>query len=135
MDKYPKELSNDSRNYKAVTMSLVSACFSLWRAVFLSDQTDTDETQFVDAKKFLGKMILDNMVAYAQDRGARDWTFDYYLICAEHHLEYASLLNSSILPREKIKDAVRNSKDSWEYWSTALEYAVDNLSKQLRGRA
>src|SRR5689334_2535774 len=50
---------------------LISVCFSLWRAVFLSEKTGKRSAVFDDGLKFLERIIEDNAIAYAQDKAMR----------------------------------------------------------------
>src|SRR5688572_31783879 len=70
-NKYPekvkrKELSQTAHN-------LVAVCFSLWRAAFLADKTGMRHAVFRDANAFLGEMLRNNAITYAQDRSTREW--------------------------------------------------------------
>ncbi|HWU54093.1 MAG TPA: hypothetical protein VN175_01245 [Rhizomicrobium sp.] len=67
-----------------VAQVLISIAFSLWRAAFLAD---IDRSKGVDhAISFLDKLLVDNAINYTQDRGARAWTWAYYMTNAAAHL-------------------------------------------------
>ena len=117
--------------------ALAGACFSLWRAVFLSDVSDDDQffdRTITDAQSFLGNLILHNMVAYPQDRSTRDWTFVYYVNNAKYRLETISKENPEIVPSAFIfsANAINKPKDFWEYYHNACVAAVRNLERKLR---
>jgi hypothetical protein len=123
------ELSNFAQGLTAV-------CFSLWRAVFLSDVTDDadfHETMSA-AKLFLGNLILHNMVAYPQDRNARAWSFLYYINNAHYRLLAMSKENKDILPASFVEggDDILSAKDLWSFSHSACEVAVCNLEIALR---
>ncbi|MHC2462113.1 hypothetical protein [Bradyrhizobium embrapense] len=117
-----------------IGQALVAACFSLWRAVFLSDIGDDDASStIVNAQKFLGSLVLHNMVAYPQDRSTRDWTFLYYVNNARYRLEAMSKEFPEILPASFVAtDGIPNPKDSWSFHHNACEVALRNFEKALR---
>jgi len=119
-----------------IAQSLAGACFSLWRAVFLSDVSETsDMSETVDdATAFLGGLILHNMVAYPQDRNARDWSFLYYVNNARYRLESISKSYKQVLPHKFVSETVgfESPKDCWSYYQDALEVAVRNFENALR---
>jgi hypothetical protein len=111
---------------------LVSVCFSLWRAVFLSDISDYEHGNVTDAKSFLGNLLLHNMVAYPQDRNMRDWTFEYYVNNARHRLEKISDARNDILPAALVARMLTgHSKDYWEQQHNACVIAVRNFEAIL----
>lgn len=113
--------------------ALVTVCFSLWRAVFLSDVSDTDDRVISDAQSFLGNLILHNMVAYPQDRNTRDWTFIYYVNNARYRLESISADRRDILPASFVDKTIPlTAKDLWTYYQNAAETAVRNFELALR---
>src|SRR5712671_4450726 len=69
---HPKKVREDY-DLSSLARGLIATSFSLWRAVFLSDKVGGPSESFDDAEIFLGKLILDNAVAYPQDRNAREW--------------------------------------------------------------
>lgn len=113
--------------------SLVAASFSLWRAAFLADRTG--KSVFKDAKHFLAKMLIDNAINYAQDRAARDWTFNYYISVAESELldlgiEWQSAARVYNRPE---KDKSRPyAKRRWDRSQTALEAAIRRFTGELK---
>jgi hypothetical protein len=60
----------------------VGATFSLWRAVFLIDPTDSDRETFGTAEKghsFLRRVIDTNNIGFGDDWANRDWSSGYYM--------------------------------------------------------
>jgi hypothetical protein len=120
-----------------ISQGLTAACFSLWRAVFLSDVSDDDyfDTAMTDAKSFLGNLILHNMVAYPQDRNTRAWTFTYYVNNARFRLQTISSINNEILPPSFVSASgggAMAAKDFWTLQHSACVVAVRNLELALR---
>jgi hypothetical protein len=118
--------------------AMVAVCFSLWRAVFLSDVTEDDahaET-ISDAQAFLGNLILHNMVAYPQDRSTRQWTFMYYVNNARYRLQALSKHHSDMLPpafvQGEIGDVLSGAKNLWSFQHHACEVGIRNLEGTLR---
>jgi hypothetical protein len=115
--------------------ALAGVCFSLWRAVFLSDIADEFEPNYTvsAAQSFLGNLILHNMVAYPQDRNTRDWSYLYYINNARYRLEFFSKKHNDILPASVVDGGDDlNAKDYWSYYHNACEIAVRNLERVLK---
>jgi hypothetical protein len=133
--KYNDEVIKSQFHLSDIAQSLAGACFSLWRAVFLSDVSETSQIVVAvdDATAFLGGLILHNMVAYPQDRNARDWSFLYYVNNARYRLESISKGNKQILPHKFVSETVgfESPKDCWSYYQDALDVAVRNFEKAL----
>jgi hypothetical protein len=83
-EKYPEQAK--SQTFRAHSQTLVAVGFSLWRAAFLADKTGDREAVFADARIFLAKLLTDNAINYPQDRGSREWTFNYYMTNANDAL-------------------------------------------------
>jgi hypothetical protein len=124
----------DDWDLSNIAQSLAGICFSLWRAVFLSDIDANMAATGSDAQSFLGNLILHNMVAYPQDRNTRDWTFVYYVNNAMYRLEAISKAHLDILPASFVTgvDAETTAKDFWTYYQTALEISVRNFELALK---
>jgi hypothetical protein len=121
----------DLANY---AQAMAAVCFSLWRAVFLSDLSDEPHDTIIDAQTFLGNLILHNMVAYPQDRNTREWSFMYYVNNARYRLETLSKKHSDMLPAGFVDapEGFSNAKDFWSFSHSACEVAVRNLEIALR---
>lgn len=65
---------------------LTGATFSLWRAVFLAEDTDGWERTLANAEVFLEKVIRHNAIGYMDDWNNRRWSFLYYLGNARYRL-------------------------------------------------
>jgi hypothetical protein len=100
---HPEKLLNSDSDLKYDAQNLVAISFSLWRAAFLADRTGHMEERLKDAERFLGKMLTDNAITYAQDRDAREWTFNYYMANARYRLEelgedWSEIIKSGLVP-------------------------------------
>jgi hypothetical protein len=116
----------------SIGVSLVAICFNLWRAVFLSDTSDSVTADRIDpAINFLKTLISDNAIAYAQDKNARAWTFLSYLNNARYRLTGVSERTPSVLPNFSVPKGV-TSKRLWEYLQTNTDLAVDNYANALK---
>lgn len=117
---------------------LTAVCFSLWRAVFLSDVDEDMTSTVASAQAFLGNLILHNMVAYPQDRNTRDWTFMYYVNNARYRLETISKARPHILSEAfsgtTTEEMAGNAKDFWTFYQSALEIAVRNFEIELKSQ-
>lgn len=130
---YSEKIESDW-NLTNIAQSLAGICFSLWRAVFLSDINENMAATGADAQSFLGNLILHNMVAYPQDRNTRDWSFVYYVNNAMYRLREISKAHSDVLPASFVAgvDATASAKDFWTYYQTALEISVRNFELVLK---
>jgi hypothetical protein len=104
---------------------LISVCFSLWRAVFLSEKTGKRSAVFDDGFKFLERIIEDNAIAYAQDKAMREWSFNYYTRAARYSLEFLHGVWPDVSP--KYLKATRTPKKRWEYCQELLDTAIDQF--------
>ncbi len=64
---------------------LIAVCFSLWRAVFLSD-VEENQDSVQHAVEFLENLIAHNSVTYVNDRRTKNWSASYYTATARYHL-------------------------------------------------
>jgi hypothetical protein len=117
--------------------SLVAVCFSMWRAAFLADKTGMREAVIEDAIVFLGKMITDNAITYAQDRSSREWTFNYYMNCARDGLLFLArrwpAIDKSLNRRRGIPKGSTREERRWDRHHAALETAIQCLAQELEG--
>lgn len=81
---YPAQVSE--KDFGLEAQILVGVAFSLWRSAFLSDKTGFREEARMGAELFLEEMLLNNAIAYTQDRKSKDWTFTYYANNARYRL-------------------------------------------------
>ncbi|MEA2952331.1 MAG: hypothetical protein QOJ96_1851 [Alphaproteobacteria bacterium] len=129
-----KEHKNRIRklNLSGKVQELVAVSFSLWRAVFLADRTGTIEAKMEGAEVFLAKILTDNAVAFAQDRNAREWTFNYYLDNALFRLENYRKFGH----RNELKPAKgsRTPRKRWDHLQVAFESEVAALGKKLTAK-
>jgi len=114
---------------------LVAVSFSLWRAAFLADKSGLRKEVLADTMSFLGKMLTDNAITYAQDRASREWTFNYYMNAAKDCLlklatgwpEIQEVLSSE---RKATKGTTVSSR-RWDRHQVALEHAISAFSAEL----
>jgi hypothetical protein len=116
--------------------ALAAVCFSLWRAVFLTDISRYNDDFDDDVQAFLADLILHNTINYPQDRKAREWTFTYYVNNARYRLkaisdDFPELLEPGLIAA-RISDLP--SKDAWSYLHNAAVTAVRNLEIALIGK-
>lgn len=119
--------------------AVTSAGFSLWRAVFLADKTGRVPEVVDDVTYFLGKVLTDNAINFAQDRGAREWTFNYYLSNANAALKEVSAdwitVESVLSDFGRFKESgTRKPSRRWNRHQKAFETAIRCLEKELKQR-
>ncbi len=144
-EKYPEQLKSAALARKA--QSLVAACFSLWRAAFLADKTGLRKAVFDDARAFLGKMLVDNAITYPQDRGAREFTFNYYMTNAteallrfseQHWPQIDEFLNTkwAALKKRKLVSAFATTlpQRRWDKVEYAFEVAINCPKAHLENK-
>lgn len=128
----PRFPNEATRGYEAKT--LVSIGFSLWRAAFLADKSGELKETNEHATYFLGEMLETNAIAFAQDKKARGFTFNYYLAnvrfrLAEYKDEHPDFeVDPKLLRRGKLnrmKPTVR-----WR----AYQEAFENVFNHFKGR-
>ena len=113
--------------YANVSQELAGIAFSLWRAVFLSDLTGDLDDQLLDVTSFLGNLISNNSIGYSQDRGAREWTFQYYLKDARLRLQTLAGQPPDIIKLSEVYEPAGTAKEDWEIAQRALETAIRRL--------
>lgn len=135
LDLYLAIRSNSTAINKDVRLAelaqeLAAIAFSLWRAVFLSDLSETVERQMIDVEIFLGTLISDNTIAYRQDIISREWTFQYYLENARSRLlGIARRGTFDILDLKDIEIEARSAKEDWMIAHDALSKAVTRFAR------
>jgi hypothetical protein len=107
-----------------VSQELAGIAFSLWRAVFLSDLTGELDDQLLDVASFLGNLISNNSIGYSQDRGAREWTFQYYLTDARLRLQALAGQPPDIFEPSEMYEPAGTAKEDWEISQNVLETAI-----------
>jgi hypothetical protein len=115
--------------YANVSQELAGIAFSLWRAVFLSDLTGEIDDQLLDVTSFLGNLISNNSIGYPQDRGAREWTFQYYLKDARLRLQTLAGQPPDIVELSEVYEPAGTAKEDWEIAQRALETAIRRFGK------
>ena len=116
-----------------LAQELAAIAFSLWRAVFLSDLTETVERQMADVETFLHILISHNAIAYQQDQNSREWTFYYYLKNARDRLlSIARQSPLELLDISEIEVAASSAKEDWTIAQDALSKAVSRFSNLTR---
>jgi hypothetical protein len=119
---------NSNIIYANLSQELAGIAFSLWRAVFLSDLTGDVDDQLLDVKSFLGNLISNNSIGYSQDRGAREWTFQYYLKDARLRLQILANQPPDIVDLSDVYQPAGSAKEDWEIAQRALETAIRRFS-------
>jgi hypothetical protein len=117
LKKYPAQWKKPL--YSSAAQMLVGIAFSLWRAAFLADKSGDVGSAIEHASLFLEKIILDNAIAYAQDRSAREWTFTYYVNAARYMLVELGRAFPNLVPEWK-PEQKGASKERWEYLQQML---------------
>lgn len=118
--------------YANVSQELGGIAFSLWRAVFLSDLTGELDDQLLDVTSFLGNLISNNSIGYSQDRGAREWTFQYYLKDARLRLQTLAGQPPDIVESSEVYEPAGTAKEDWEIAQRVLEKAIHRLGELVR---
>lgn len=116
---------------------LVGAAFSLWRAVFLSDEGREEPAIQKSAREFLKEVIETNAVSFGTDRAQKTWVFGYYLNNAFFRLDlaYGNLGDGHGLPlRDDIGECIDRQGQGGQHstfrrkeWDLALKAAQDVL--------
>jgi hypothetical protein len=119
--------ANKLRGFANDLQELAGIAFSLWRAVFLADREGTVAQKNADAKEFIGKMLTDNTIAFAQDRAFREWTFNYYLDNAL--LRLADLGEANLKPPK----GSRSADNRWDYLHKAFSRQVKKIARAIEG--
>lgn len=70
---------------------LVGAAFSLWRAVFLADQSRDFGSVHEKATDFLQRVVTTNAINFGDDKANSAWSVGYYLDNAKLRLESARI--------------------------------------------
>lgn len=118
--------ANELKGHNKTLQELADVAFSLWRAVFLGDREGTIEAKKSDAKMFLGKMLTDNAIGFAQDRAFREWTFNYYLNNALFRLEKLGETDLE-LPKGS-----RSAQKRWNRLHKAFHKQVREVSAEIK---
>lgn len=123
-----KDLSNKAQ-------LLVAVSFSLWRAAFLADKSGLRKEVLADTMAFLGKMLTDNAITYAQDRASREWTFNYYMNAAKDCLVNLAIgwpqVQEVLSSERKATKGTTASSRRWDRHQSALEEAIRAFSSEL----
>jgi hypothetical protein len=83
------DLLNDAEHLARPFVLLVGAAFSLWRAAFLSDITQSWEWIVDTANTLLEKLLITNTLSFSTDRDLRYWMVGYYLNSTGFRLDAA----------------------------------------------
>ena len=89
----------------------LAAVFSLWRAVFLLVKEQEQEIDLVDeaAKRFLGRIIRRNAIAFSDDLTMRAWSSVYYVENAVYRI--SKLTGHEFLARRS--SPIGTVRDAW----------------------
>jgi hypothetical protein len=116
-------------DYFFAAQDMISAAFSLWRAVFLSDKEAKRSLVFKHSKDFLESVILDNAISYMQDKKNNEWTFNYYVTNARYRLVDMHERHSTIVPEWIYKN--RKPKPRWVYAHSQLCESINAFQAHL----
>jgi hypothetical protein len=128
LETYSERFQKDE--YFFASQDLISAAFSLWRAVFLTDKTGRRVEVLKMSQLFLSNVILDNSISYAQDKLTREWTFNYYLENARFRLERLHRKHPKLVQAWENKK--RRAQPRWEYAQDILTRAIDSFEKDFK---
>jgi hypothetical protein len=102
----------------------LGAAFSLWRAVFLIYDDDTDrplEIPESDAKSFLNRVIVTNTIGFGDDRTYRRWSGGYYVNNAMYRI--SELIDGR---RARSFEGPRKLREAWNEAFERLKKIVDD---------
>lgn len=122
---------------------LIAAAFSLWRAVFLAEDTRTLVSIRKAQEEFLASVISTNAIGFGDDKRNSAWTVSYYLEnakhrlmaahhIAEHYMKDKSLDTVLSLVRLKGTDDVRLTRYEWESIHMAVRIMLKLLCPDLK---
>ena len=134
-----------------LALLLVGVGFSLWRAAFLAQADRAPEAMMKEATTFLGVLLRDNAIAFAQDRDNRAWTAGYYLNNAYFRLSFLNDMFRKDFPNPDVEARIGAACSTWlggqehydkpntlqRCWDDALmatEAALSHLEAQYRRR-
>lgn len=115
---------------------LAAIAFSLWRAVFLTDEVvNLFEKLHEDVETFMENLVHSNTVAYTQDRASRHFVFRYYVDNANSRLEdlKTPMAVSGVQLLIGLEEATveTTAQEWWEMNQNALEQALSNFETFL----
>jgi hypothetical protein len=110
---------------------LVGAAFSLWRAVFLADQSRDFGEVHEKATDFLRRVVTTNAITFGDDKANSAWSVGYYLDNAKLRLDNARKYTEENRPAASLADVepllgtvgyhdVPMTQHEWEAAHTAL---------------
>lgn len=116
---------------------LIAAAFSLWRAVFLTEQLRTDQSRREAQRQFLATVVSTNAITFGDDRRNSPWSLGFYLTNAQQRLSHAAVMVNHIQPgvgQRAINHIVLNKghtaqliRDDWEGLHAALRTCFNVL--------
>lgn len=122
---------------------LIAVAFSLWRAVFLTEQPRTDSSRREAQRQFLATVISTNSITFGDDRRNSSWSLGFYLLNAHQRVSHAAAMigridheagqgaiNLLFLTKGHTSDDIRRD---WEGLHAALRRLLNALcpDKQL----
>lgn len=120
-------------DYANNAQALAGASFSLWRAVFLGEEAPDTDHLLDDAKYFMRNLVAHNMVAYTQDRNARQWSFMYYINNAKYRLlSIKSDQKEEVVPLKYNQETYfENNQIIWDYYQNMVDESIVNIRRLL----
>ena len=118
-----------TRKYARAAQDLTAVAFSLWRAAFLAEKIGTRSAVFEHGRKFLAKIIEDNAIAFTQDKGSNEWTFNYYTRNARSSLQTLYEYWPEVVGPYQGKKL--KATDRWDYCQALFEIAVAGFEARM----
>jgi hypothetical protein len=116
---------------------LIAVAFSLWRAVFLTEQPRTDQSRREAQRQFLATVISTNAITFGDDRRNSPWSLGFYLANAQQRVSHAAVMIDHIergAGQRAINHLVLNKghtsqliRDDWEGLHAALRTCFNVL--------
>jgi hypothetical protein len=114
------------RASRATYLLLIGVAFSLWRAVFLTNEKRTPARVVGHARKFLEAVVRDNTITFNTDRDLHEWSAGYYINNARYRLAMIREKLFELHPRQ-----LRAAK-SFKRFATITERGIDTLNRDMR---
>lgn len=126
------EILRNSDDMANISQGLLAVIFSLWRAVFLSEENNDPMSWYDHVEMFLDTLIRDNEINYTQDKRYQSWTFTYYVANARYRLDAISKKHQEVIIPDSAISEWRESKADWNYLHSVVKQATSNFEKLLK---
>jgi hypothetical protein len=118
---------------EAIVNSLIAASFSLWRAVFLAEQTRTDASVRQAQRDFLATVISTNAVTFSDDRRNSAWSLGFYMDTASQRVWSAIALTETHIEHFSSRDVAPRPPFRAYGRATTAEAQMLSMSQQCQG--